>query len=225
MEESDILRFPEEREREERLRGMTAEALCSALSRLEASLPTAPDTAAEDERRQAVKILSVLERETARFLAAERGKTDVFGHLRDAGGFYADYCEMQAALQEGTQRLAELFHREPNGQAVDRYTEWAVLRLSQGLHEDPAVTDAARALLGRLREVQNRQAKEAERTAQLRACLRTFLRETIPAYCERALPLSDARNGGKAPQAGQLLALVGELNDAIVRTRRALESV
>lgn len=87
MEESDIFRFPEEREGEERLRGMTAEELISALSRLERTLPTAPDPTAGDKRRQAVNILTVLEQETARFLAAERGKTDVFGHLRDANGF------------------------------------------------------------------------------------------------------------------------------------------
>ena len=224
MEESEIFRFPEEREGEDRLRGMTAEELLAALSRLEKTIPTAPDPTTGDKRRQAVKILTVLEQETARFLTAERGKTDVFGHLRDVNGFYADYCGMQAVVQEGNERLASLCARENGGQAVDRYTEWAILRLSQGLHGDPAVTDAARALAVRLRETQDRQAKETERTARLQACLRTFLWETIPAYCERALPLSDARNGGKAPQTGQLLALVGELNDAIARTRRALES-
>ena len=225
MEESDIFRFPEEREGEERLRGMTAEELISALSRLEKTLPTAPDPTAGDKRRQAANILTVLEQETARFLAEERGKTDVFGHLRDAKGFYADYCGMQATVQEGAERLENLCAREVGRQIVDRYTEWAILRLSQGLHGDPAVADAARALLGQLREVQNRQAKETERITRLQAYLRAFVRETIPTYCERALPLSDARNGGKAPQAGQLLALVGELNDAIVRARRALESV
>lgn len=225
MEESDIFRFPEEREGEERLRGMTAEELISALSRLEKTLPTAPDPTAGDKRRQAVNILTVLEQETARFLEAERGKTDVFGHLRDANGFYADYCGMQATVQEGAERLESLCTRKVDRQAVAPYTEWAILRLSQGLHDDPAVADAARALLGQLREVQNRQAKETERITRLQAYLRAFVRETIPAYCERALPLSDARNGGKAPQAGQLLALVGELNDTIVRARRALESV
>ena len=75
MEESDIFRFPEEREGEERLRGMTAEELISALSRLERTLPTAPDPTAGDKRRQAVNILTVLEQETARFLAAAPGKT------------------------------------------------------------------------------------------------------------------------------------------------------
>ncbi len=225
MEKSEIFRFPEEREGEERLRGMTAEELLAALSRLEKTLPTAPDPTTGDKRRQAVKILTVLEQETARFLTAERGKTDVFGHLRDVNGFYADYCGMQAVVQEGAERLENLCAREVGGQAVDRYTEWAILRLSQGLHADPAVTDAARALAVRLREAQDRQAKETERTTRLQACLRTFLRKTIPAYCERALPLSDARNDGKAPQAGQLLALVGELNDAIARTRQALESL
>lgn len=88
MEESDIFRFPEEQEGEERLRGMTAEELISALSRLERTLPTAPDPTTGDKRRQAVNILTVLEQETARFLAAERGKTDVFGHLRNANGIF-----------------------------------------------------------------------------------------------------------------------------------------
>lgn len=225
MEESDIFRFPEEREGEERLRGMTAEELISALSRLEKTLPTAPDPTAGDKRRQAVNILTVLEQETARFLAAERGKTDVFGHLRDANGFYADYCGMQAVVQDGAERLESLCARKDGRHTVDRYTEWAILRLSQGLHGDSTVTDAARALSVRLREAQDRQAGETERITRLQAYLRALVRETIPVYCERALPLSDARNGGKAPQAGQLLALVGELRDAIVRTKRALESV
>ena len=112
MEESDIFRFPEEREGEERLRGMTTEELISTLSRLEKTLPTAPDPTAGDKRRQAVNILTVLEQETARFLVAERGKTDVFGHLRDANGFYADYCGMQAVVQDGAERLESLCARK-----------------------------------------------------------------------------------------------------------------
>lgn len=223
MEESDIFRFPEESAREERLRGMTAQELSAAMFRLAKNLPSVTDMT--EEKRQAVAVLTVLERETARFLASECGKTDVFGHLRNSDGFYADFCEMQSVVREGIGRLEEIQPMEANCRPVDRYTEWAVTRLAQGLHPDPAVTEAASALSARIRQIQAEQAHENERAARLRECLRVFLRETVPAYCERSLTLSDAANGGKLPRAGQLSALVGELKTAISETVRAIEAI
>lgn len=223
MEESDIFRFPEESAREERLRGMTAQELSAAMFRLAKNLPSVTDMT--EEKRQAVAVLTVLERETARFLASECGKTDVFGHLRNSDGFYADFCEMQSVVREGIGRLEEIQPMKANCRPVDRYTEWAVTRLAQGLHPDPAVTEAASALSARIRQIQAGQAHENERAARLRECLRVFLRETVPAYCERSLTLSDAANGGKLPRAGQLSALVGELKTAISETVRAIEAI
>lgn len=223
MEESDIFRFPEESAREERLRGMTAQELSAAMFRLAKNLPSVTDMT--DEKRQAVAVLAVLERETARFLASERGKTDVFGHLRNSDGFYADFCEMQSVVREGIGRLEAIQPMEANCRPVDRYTEWAVTRLAQGVHPDPAVTEAANALSAQIRQIQAEQAHESERAARLWECLRVFLRETVPAYCERSLTLSDAANGGKALRAGQLSALVGELKTAIAETVRAIEAI
>lgn len=219
MEESEIFRFPEEAEREERLRGM-AEA---ELSRIAAKLPNRSDV--RDEKREAVAILTVLEREIARFLASERGKTDVFGNLRNSDGFYADFCRMQSVLHEGVGRLEAIQPQKADPIPIDRYDEWAVTRLAEGLHPDASVTEAADALLQKIRRIQARSKQTNERTLQLRERLRVFLRETVPAYCGRSLQLSDAANGGKALRAGQLSALVGELKTAISETIRAIEAI
>ena len=223
MEESEIFRFSEEHAKEAQLRGMTATALSARLSDIAQALPSV--VSAENGRREAISVLSVLEREIARFLTENRGTTDVFGHLRNNSGFYEKYCDLQTVLREGIGRLENLSPQKSDGKTFDGYTEWALLRLSQGVHPDPDITAEAGALLGRLREIRDRQTQENGRAERLRDCLRVLMRETVPAYCERSMLLSDMRNGGKAMQAGPLLDLVGELNTAIGGVKRTIERI
>lgn len=222
MNFSEIFRFPEENEREKHLRNLTSAEVLGALGRIAADLPEIAGS--DEERRQARAILSVLDSEIGRFLAGQNHRVDVFGHLRDERGFYADFCAMQEVIREGVRRLETIRFPDAGGSPCDRYAEWAVIRLSQGVHSDPVVAVRAAELAERIRSVQAIQTQETERTARLREILRRFLWETVPSYCARSLSLSDAANGGKSVQAGQLLGLVGELKTAVGQVLRTIET-
>lgn len=222
MNFSEIFRFPEENEREKHLRNLTStEAFC-ALENIAAGLPEI--IGSDKERRQARGVLSVLDSEIGRFLDGQNRRGDVFGHLRDESGFYADFCAMQEVIREGVRRLETIRFPDAGRCPCDRYAEWAVIRLSQGVHPDPVVAVQAAELAERIRSVQAAQVQETDRTTRLRDVLRRFLRETVPSYCARSLSLSDAANGGRSMQAGQLLRLVGELKTAVGQIFRTIET-
>lgn len=220
MNFSEMFRFPEESEREEQLRNMTTADALGVLASIAADLPEVAGADAEQE--QAIAILSVLNSEIGRFLSGQSSRTDVFGRLQDESGFYKTFSSLQVVIREGVRRLETIRFPVAGRLPDDRYAEWVVIRLSQGVHPDQAVRVQAAELAERIRSDRAEQERNADRMIRLRDTLRCFLRETVPSYCARSLLLSDAANGGKSVQAGQLLGLVGELRTAVGQVLRTI---
>ena len=212
-----IFRFPEEVEREAALCALPGTAISAELERIAKQIPAPERYRQETHRLRA--ILTVMEQEADRFLRVWNGKTDVFGGIRDREGLYRDHCSLQGVLADGVRRLSDAVTEPYPAPATEAWARWAVTRLAQGIVQDAVITDRAEKLLRRL----TADDRARERAEAQRESVRAFLRTAVRAYGDRALALSDAKNGGKSLRAGALITLTAEFCTAIAECKKGLD--
>ena len=218
MNEAEIFRFPEEAAAEAALRAMPADGLLAMLEKRKRKLMSAEPAGGS---ARAGSVLDVMRTEADRFLCVWRKRIDVFGRVQNADAMYHAFCALQTVLEEGTCRLSGIAAAPHTASVLTAQERWSVLRLSQGLVPDAAVTAAAEAVLHCQRNAEEAEKQEAERLE----LLRIFLRRTVRAYGERALKLSDAGGGGARMEAGALCALIAEFASAAADCKKGLDEI
>lgn len=210
---SELFRFPEEAELEQRLAGLSKAEICDLLARWHREIP--PVCPAEPARAEAIRELERLEHTVSCFLKTAHGQTDVFGAAKHPAQLYAEYCAFQLRLQQSVSCLRGGLpaHALPYTLPPDRV--WILQRLISGADHDPELQEAAQRVLQAAAKQRAAQAAEDASQQRLEEYVKRLLEQTVPAYCDRALVLSDARGNGEKLQAGALLALTAELGEAV----------